>query len=102
MCLLAAAFLGYGQQVEHGVGAAAHGDVERHGVEESLTCGDAAWQYRLVAVLVVGVSVLHNLSGSCFEQLDAVLVGGQDGSVTGQSQTDGFGERGHRVGSEHA
>src|SRR5690606_23579750 len=41
-------FLRSGQQVQHRVGGAAHGDVERHGVFEGLEVGDAARQNRCV------------------------------------------------------
>ena len=40
------AFVRGGQQVQHGVGGAAHGDVERHRVLERLEGRDAARQRR--------------------------------------------------------
>src|SRR5574344_976887 len=46
-------FLSYCQQVEHGVGASAHGDVQGHGVEECVEGSYIAWQYALVAVLII-------------------------------------------------
>ena len=84
------------------VGAAAHGDVESHGVEESVACGNVAWQHALIAILIIGHRVLHDLTGSLLEQLYAVLVRGKDGSVAGQRQANGLCERVHRVGCEHA
>ena len=45
--------LGRGQQVQDGVGRAAHGDVQRHGVFERLEVGDVARQYRFVVFDVV-------------------------------------------------
>ena len=87
--------------MEHGVGAAAHGDVEGHGIEERFPGGDAAGQYALVAILIVGQCVLHNLSGGILEESDAVFMGGEDGTVAGQGETDGLGQRVHRVGGEH-
>ena len=87
-----ASFLSYSQQVEHGVGASAHGDVQGHGVEECVTGSNVAWQYALVAVLIICISVLNYLACSIFEELDAVLVGSKNGSVAWQTQTDGLGE----------
>ena len=94
--------LSHSQEMEHGVGAAAHGDVESHGVEESIACGNVAWQHTLIAILIIGHRVLHDLTGSLLEQLYAVLVRGKDGSVAGQRQANGLCERVHRVGCEHA
>ena len=88
--------------MEHGVGGATHGDVERHGVEEGVACGDASWQHAVVAVAVVSEGVVHDEPGGILEEAHAVDVGGHDGAVAGQRETDGFGERVHRVGSEHA
>ena len=47
--------VGGGEDVQHGVGRAAHGDVERHGVLERLLGGDRARQRRLVVLLVVAL-----------------------------------------------
>ena len=88
--------------MEHGVGAAAHGDVESHGIEESLTCGYRAWEHAFIAVLIVGQGILHNLTGSLTEQLYAVGMRGQDGAVARQCQSYGLRQRVHRVGCEHA
>ena len=48
-----AALVGRREDVQHGVGRAAHGDVERHGVLERLLGGDGARQRALVVLLVV-------------------------------------------------
>ena len=79
-----AALLCHGQQVQYGVGAAAHGDVETHGVEESRPRGYAAWQHALVAVFIVGEGVLDDLPCRPAEQFHALGVAGQDGAVAGQ------------------
>ena len=92
---ICASFLSYCQQMEHSVGASAHGDVQGHGVEECIAGSDAAWQYALVAVLIICISVLNYLACSIFKELDAVLVGSKNGSVAWQTQTDGLGERVH-------
>ena len=87
-----ASLLSYCQQMEHGVGASAHSDVQGHGVEECVAGSNVAWQYALVAVLIICISVLNYLACSIFEELDAVLVGSKNGSVAWQAQTDGLGE----------
>ena len=95
------AFLGDGQEVEDGVGAASHGDVECHGVEEGLAGGYAAREHALVAVLVVGECVPDNLSGGLLHEAHAVAVCGEDGAVAGQCESNGFGQGVHGVGCEH-
>ena len=97
-----AGLVGHCQQVEHGVGGATHGNVEGHGVEHCLAGGDAAWEHAEVAVAVVGVGVLHNLGGSLFEEFAAVDVCRHHSAVAGERETDGFVERVHGVGGEHA
>ena len=87
--------------MEHGVGASAHGYVEGHGVEESLACGNALGQHALVAVLVVCHRVLHHLTCSVAEELDAVFVSGKDSAVARQRESDCLSEGVHRVGGEH-
>ena len=100
-CEFGLSLLGDSEQVEHGVGAATHGNVESHGVEESVASGYAARKYALIAVLIVGEGVLHNLACSCLEEFDTVLVSCEDGAVARQSHTDGLGKRVHGVGCEH-
>ena len=78
------AFLSHGQQMEHGVGRGAHSNVERHGIEEGLSSGDAAGQDTLVAVLIVCEGVLYDEAGSILEELYAILVCSQDAAVAGQ------------------
>lgn len=94
--------LRHGKKMEDGVGAAAHGNVERHGIEERLTGGNAARKNRVVAVLIVSKGVLHDLTCCVAEKTDTVGMRGKDGAVAGQSQSDGLGERVHRVGGEHS
>ena len=90
------------QQMEHGVGAAAHGDVEGHGIEESIAGGYAAGQHTLVTLFIIFQSILHDETGSILEELDTVLVRGKNCAVARQGKTDGLGERVHGVGGEHA
>ncbi len=74
-----ARFVGHGQQVEHRVGRAAHGDVQGHGVEEGLACGDAQGQYAVVALVIVAFGIAHDEACGIFEEASAVGVGGQEG-----------------------
>ena len=97
-----ASLLRHGKKMEDSVGAAAHGNVERHGIEERLTGGNAARKNRVVAILIVSKGVLHNLTCCVAEKTDTIGMRGKDGAVAGQSQSDGFGERVHRVGGEHS
>ena len=90
-----AGLLRHGQQMEHCVGASAHGYVERHGIEERLPRGYVARQHALVAILVVCHGVVYNLPGGVAEQLNPVFMGGQYGAVAGQGLSDGLGERVH-------
>ena len=94
--------LRYRQQVKDRIGAATHGYVERHGVEECLACGYGAWEHALVALLIIGERIVDNLPCRVAEEGDSVLVSGQYGAVTRQRQSNGLGERVHRVGREHA
>jgi alpha-L-arabinofuranosidase len=94
-------FLSHSQQVEHGVGATAHGDIKCHGVEEGVTGSDVAWQNALVTILIVCVCILNHLAGSLLEEFDAVLMGSKNGSVSRKTQTDSLGKRVHGVGCEH-
>ena len=55
-----ACFLGYGEQVQNGIGAAAHGDVHGHGVFKGLLGGDAAWQHGIVVLFVMAFGDVYN------------------------------------------
>ncbi len=90
------------QQVQHGVGGAAHRDVERHGVFERGLVGDGARQDRVIVLLVVAARQVHDQAAGAQEQLLAVRVRGQHGAVTGQGQAQRLGQAVHRVGGKHA
>ena len=89
------------KKVKHGVARTAHGNVERHGVEECLASGYALWQNALVALFVIFICVLYYKCSCIFEQLYAVCVCCQNCSVARKSQADSLVERVHRVGSKH-
>ncbi len=97
-----ASLAGSGQQVQHRVAGAAHGDVQRHGVFEGLECGDIARQHRGIILLVVALAQFDGKAASAQEQLFAIGVGGEQGAVAGQREAQGFGQAVHRVGGEHA
>ena len=88
--------------MQHGVGRAAHGDVERHGVLERLEAGDRARQRGLVIVLVVAAGEIDDEMAGLDEQALAVGVGGHDRAVAGQREAERLGEAVHGVGGEHA
>jgi hypothetical protein len=69
-----------GQQVQHGVGRAAHGDVERHGVLEGLEAGDVARQHAGRRPARSSVWQFDDQAAGLEEQALAVGVGGQQSS----------------------
>lgn len=88
--------------MKHGVGGCTHGNVKRHGIEESLTGGYGTRQDRVVAVLIVCERILHNLACSILEKLDTVDMGCQYRAVSRQGKSDSLCQRVHGIGSEHA
>ena len=94
--------LRHGEDVQHGVGGTAHGHIHGHGVLESLLGGDGTRQHGIVVIVVILLGDLHHLLGGALEQVLAVGMGGQNGAVARQSQTDGLGQAVHGVGGEHA
>ena len=93
--------MGNRQQVEHRVGRASHGDIQRHGVQESLAGGNASGQYVLVPVAVILVGIFHDEPRRILEKNLAVGMSGKNGAVSGQSQTDSLVQAIHRIGGEH-
>ena len=97
-----AGFGGYCKEVEHGVGGAAHGYVEAHGVEHRGARSDGAREHALVAVAIVFPGVFNNNFCGAAEKIAAHHVCGDNGSVAGQAEADGLDERVHGVGGEHS
>ena len=97
-----AGFLGHGEQVEHCVGGAAHGDVEAHGVFESVLRGDAAREDAVVVQVVILVAEFHYALTGGFEEFLAFGVGRDDGAVTREAKAQSFGQGVHGVCGEHA
>ncbi len=81
-----AGFVRGGQEVQHGVGRAAHGDIQRHGVFERLEPGDGAGQHRDVVLLIVALRKIDDQVAGLQEQALPVLVGGERRAVAGQGQ----------------
>ncbi|CEG09955.1 hypothetical protein BN961_03387 [Afipia felis] len=96
------AFIGSGEQMQHGVGRAAHRDVERHRVFERLEARDVARQRRLVVLLVVAPREIDDQMPGLDEQTLAVGVGGEHRPVARKRQAECLGEAVHRIGGEHA
>ena len=96
------ALMGGGQDVQHGVGRAAHGDVERHGVLECALRGDFARQHAVVVLLVVALGEIDDEMAGLDEQPLAVGVGGKRRAVARQRQAERLGQAVHRIGGEHA
>ena len=94
--------VGNGKQVKHRVGRTAHRNVEGHGVEESLACGDAPWQYTIIPITVILPRILHDEPCRVFEQDAAVGVRSKNGAVPRQGKPDCLVQAIHRVGGEHS
>ena len=92
LCL---SLLSNSKQVQHSVCTTSHCDIKSHGIEESIACGNVAWQHTIVSILIISKGILHYLAGSSLKQLDTVLVCGKDCSVTRQSHTNSFGQGVH-------
>ena len=90
------------QQVQHGVGRAAHGDVERHRVLERLERADIARQHALVVLLVVAAGEIDDQMARLDEEALAVGMGGERRAIAGQREAERLGQAVHRIGGEHA
>ncbi len=88
--------------MQHGVGGAAHRDVELHRIGERRLRRDGLRQDGLVVVLVVGLDDLDDQPARFLEQALSRAVGGERRTVAGQRQADGFEETVHRVRGEHS
>ena len=95
-------FLGSGQQVQNGIGGAAHCNIQAHGVLESLEVTYVARQHRVIILVVVTFAKFHNQAARAQEQLLPVGVGGQHRAIARQTQAQGLGQAIHRIGGEHA
>ena len=90
-----------GQQVQDGVGRAAHGNVQRHGVFKGLETHRARQDAGIVAFVILA-GQLNDAPPGAFEQAFAVGVGGQQGAIAWQGQAHGFGQAVHGVGGKHS
>ena len=73
-----------GEQMQDGVGRAAHGDVERHSVLERLERGDPARQHAFVAIFVITPREIDDEVAGLDEQAPPVGVGRHHRAVAGQ------------------
>ena len=83
------------KQVQHSVSTTSHCDIKSHCIEESIACGNVAWQHTIVSILIISKGILHYLAGSSLKQLDTILVCGKDGAVARQSHTNSFSQGVH-------
>ena len=70
-------FIGGRQQMQNGVGRAAHGNVERHGIFKRVFGGDVAWQHRNIVLLVIAFGQIDYATACFQEQFFAESMGGQ-------------------------
>ena len=100
-CEVHTRFVGNGQQMKHCIGRATHCDIQCHGIQESFTRCDTFRQNAFIAFFIIFISILYNQCGCILKELGAVCMSSQDGSVSRQSQTDGFIQAVHGVGRKH-
>ena len=94
-------FLRGGQQVQHGIGRTAHGDIQRHGVFERRLTGDVARQRAGIVLLVVTFGQLNNALTGVEEQRFTVSVRRQQRAVARLREAQRLGQAVHGVGGEH-
>jgi len=75
-------FVGNGQQVQHRVGGASHGDIQSHGIQESLAGSDGEGQYPFVPIFVISIGIADNPFGRFLKQGQTVGVRSHDGTVS--------------------
>ena len=75
-------FLRRRQQVQNGVGGAAHGDIQRHGILKRRLAGNVARQRRSIILLIVAFSQLNDAFTRVKEQRFTVGVSRQHRTVT--------------------
>ena len=101
--VLHARLAGDGQDVQHGVGAAAHRHVEDHRIVDRLLGDDFPRQQPVAfAPRVELPGHLHDPLGGMAEELLPLGAGGQQRAVDGQGHAQRLAEAVHAVGGEHA
>jgi hypothetical protein len=91
-----------GEQMQHRVGRAAHGNVERHGVFEGLKPRNGARQHGFIVLLVITPRQVDDQVAGLQEQAPAVGVGCQHRAVARQGEPQRLGQAVHGIGREHA
>ena len=74
--------------MEYRVGRTTHRDIQRHGIQESLTGSNVSRQNALVTILIIGKGILHHLTGCCLKELHTVGMRGEDSAIAWQRETD--------------
>lgn len=90
------------QNMQHRIGGAAHGDIQRHGVFKRRLVGDGPRQNGFVFLLVITAGKIDDEVTGLDEQSLAIRMGGKRRAVTGQRQAQRLGQTVHRIGGEHA
>ena len=96
------AFMGGGQKVKHGVGRAAHGDVQAHRIFERGKAGNRARQGGGVILFIPALGEIDDDMARFTEQSFAIGMGGERRTIAGQREAKRFGQAVHRIGREHA
>jgi hypothetical protein len=90
------------QQVKHGVGRAAHRDIEHHRVLERLEARDIAREHGSIVLLVITARQVDDQVPGLDEQPLAVGMGSEHRPVAGQSEPERLDQAIHRIRGEHA
>ena len=90
------------QQMQHGIGRAAHRNIQRHRILERVERGDGTRQHAGVVLLVVAPAQLDDHAPGAQKQLLALGMRRHQRAVAGQAEPQRFGQAVHRIGGEHA
>jgi hypothetical protein len=96
------ALLSGSQQMQHGVGRTAHGDIDRHRVLERFHGGDAARQGTGIVLFVPATGQADDPPPGLQEQFAPVGMGRHQAAIARQRQAQRLGQAVHRIGGEHA
>ena len=90
------------KDVQHGVGRAAHRDIETHGVFKRRFRSDRARQNALVVVVVVAATQFYDALSRLDKELAAEGVGRERCAIAGERKPERLGEAVHRVRRKHS
>ena len=78
------------KNVKNGVGRATHRDIQAHRVLKGVLGRDGTGQNRIIVIVVVRTAHIDNAVAGFQEELLALNLRGQGGTVSGQCQANGL------------